>query len=167
MGILLMYDVTSLESYNNLSYWLRNIQEVIKLLKLSHFYFIWRLLFNQVINTFILFGSNLFEWMNEYFQNASPDVVKVLAGNKCEAPATQRMVDKERGQKVNKIYTIIFAHPYPLSDQEAKTSPFVSADCRKLRNALLWSVLQIEYQHRRGILNTSQRDSRATRSQGQ
>lgn len=28
MGILLMYDVTSLESYNNLSYWLRNIQEV-------------------------------------------------------------------------------------------------------------------------------------------
>lgn len=30
MGILLMYDVTSLESYNNLSYWLRNIQEVIK-----------------------------------------------------------------------------------------------------------------------------------------
>jgi GTPase SAR1 family protein len=28
MGILLMYDVTSLESFNNLSYWLRNIQEV-------------------------------------------------------------------------------------------------------------------------------------------
>lgn len=28
MGILLMYDVTSLESYNNLTYWLRNIQEV-------------------------------------------------------------------------------------------------------------------------------------------
>lgn len=61
MGILLMYDVTSLESYNNLSYWLRNIQE-----------------------------------------NASPDVVKVLVGNKCEAPATQRAVDKERGQKVRK-----------------------------------------------------------------
>ncbi|XP_037942742.1 ras-related protein Rab-10-like [Teleopsis dalmanni] len=60
MGILLMYDVTNLESYNNLSYWLRNIQE-----------------------------------------NASPDVVKVLAGNKCECSATQRMVDKERGEKVN------------------------------------------------------------------
>lgn len=28
MGILLMYDVTSLDSFNNLSYWLRNIQEV-------------------------------------------------------------------------------------------------------------------------------------------
>ena len=28
MGILLMYDITSLESFNNLSYWLRNIQEV-------------------------------------------------------------------------------------------------------------------------------------------
>jgi len=59
MGILLMYDVTNLESYNNLSYWLRNIQE-----------------------------------------NASPDVVKVLAGNKCECSTTQRMVDKERGEKV-------------------------------------------------------------------
>ena len=31
MGILLMYDVTSLESFNNLSYWLRNIQEVRRL----------------------------------------------------------------------------------------------------------------------------------------
>lgn len=28
MGILIMYDVTSLESFNHLSYWLRNIQEV-------------------------------------------------------------------------------------------------------------------------------------------
>lgn len=59
MGILLMYDVTSLESFNNLSYWLRNIQE-----------------------------------------NAAPDVVKVLAGNKCECLPAQRMVEKERGDKV-------------------------------------------------------------------
>lgn len=35
-------------------------------------------------------------------QNAAPDVVKVLAGNKCEAPPTQRVVDKERGMKVRK-----------------------------------------------------------------
>lgn len=28
MGILLMYDITSLESFNNLSYWLKNIEEV-------------------------------------------------------------------------------------------------------------------------------------------
>lgn len=28
-------------------------------------------------------------------------MVKVLAGNKCECSATQRMVDKERGEKVN------------------------------------------------------------------
>lgn len=54
-----MYDVTSLESFNNLSYWLRNIQE-----------------------------------------NAAPDVVKVLAGNKCECLPAQRMVEKERGDKV-------------------------------------------------------------------
>lgn len=40
MGILLMYDVTSLESFNNLSYWLRNIQEVTCsfILEQIHFY---------------------------------------------------------------------------------------------------------------------------------
>ncbi|VVC97595.1 unnamed protein product [Leptidea sinapis] len=27
MGIILMYDITNLESFNHLSYWLRNIQE--------------------------------------------------------------------------------------------------------------------------------------------
>lgn len=59
MGILLMYDVTSLESFNNLSYWINNIQE-----------------------------------------NASPDVVKVLTGNKCECNPPQRVVEKDRGEKV-------------------------------------------------------------------
>lgn len=59
MGIILMYDVTSLESFNNLSYWLRNIQE-----------------------------------------NAAPDVVKILTGNKCECNPPQRAVDKDRGEKV-------------------------------------------------------------------
>lgn len=33
-------------------------------------------------------------------QNASPEVVKVLAGNKCEVTNQQRAVDKERGLKV-------------------------------------------------------------------
>lgn len=39
MGILLMYDVTSLESFNNLSYWLRNIQEVSHVLYKYFIYF--------------------------------------------------------------------------------------------------------------------------------
>lgn len=43
-----------------------------------------------------------------FLQNAAPDVVKVLVGNKCEAPATQRVVDKERGQKV---FTIDYCDP--------------------------------------------------------
>lgn len=40
MGILLMYDVTNLESYNNLSYWLRNIQEVIGFFSVSSTYLV-------------------------------------------------------------------------------------------------------------------------------
>ncbi|KAJ9591418.1 hypothetical protein L9F63_002024, partial [Diploptera punctata] len=66
MGILLMYDVTSLDSFNHLSYWLRNIQE-----------------------------------------NASPDVVKVLAGNKCDA-TTQRAVEAERGEKIAENFDMPF-----------------------------------------------------------
>uniref|UniRef100_A0A6B2EHB6 Ras-related protein Rab-1 n=1 Tax=Phlebotomus kandelakii TaxID=1109342 RepID=A0A6B2EHB6_9DIPT len=67
MGILLMYDVTNLESFNNLAYWLRNIHE-----------------------------------------NASPDVVTVLAGNKCECPPAQRMVEKARGEKIAENFDIPF-----------------------------------------------------------
>lgn len=40
-------------------------------------------------------------WLMLYVpQNASPEVVKVLAGNKCEVTNQQRAVDKERGLKV-------------------------------------------------------------------
>lgn len=85
MGILLMYDVTSLESYNNLSYWLRNIQEVSHHPHPEH------------LKQSLIFLLS--------FQNAAPDVVKVLAGNKCEATPTQRMVEKDRGVKVrNDLY---------------------------------------------------------------
>ncbi|XP_053603639.1 ras-related protein Rab-8A [Plodia interpunctella] len=59
MGIILMYDITNLESFNHLSYWLRNIQEY-----------------------------------------ASPDVIKVLVGNKCDVHENQRAVPWERGQKI-------------------------------------------------------------------
>ncbi|KAG8332510.1 hypothetical protein J6590_020015 [Homalodisca vitripennis] len=66
MGILLMYDVTSLDSFNNLPYWLQNIKE-----------------------------------------NASPDVVKVLAGNKCDSES-QRTVDSEIGQKIAESFDMPF-----------------------------------------------------------
>ncbi|XP_047510594.1 ras-related protein Rab-8A [Pieris napi] len=59
MGIILMYDITNLESFNHLSYWLRNIQEY-----------------------------------------ASPDVIKVLVGNKSDVNENNRAVPKERGQKI-------------------------------------------------------------------
>lgn len=66
-GIVLVYDVTNLDSFNHLSYWLRNIEE-----------------------------------------NASPEVVKVLAGNKCEVSSQQRAVDKERGQKLAESFDMPF-----------------------------------------------------------
>ncbi|KAG8194184.1 hypothetical protein JTE90_002388 [Oedothorax gibbosus] len=58
MGILVMYDVTNMDSFNHLSYWFRNVEE-----------------------------------------NASPDVVKVLVGNKCENPH-QRVIDQDHGRKI-------------------------------------------------------------------
>ncbi|CAB3365318.1 Hypothetical predicted protein [Cloeon dipterum] len=66
MGILLMYDVTSLESFNHLSYWLRNIEE-----------------------------------------NASPDVIKVLVGNKCDH-ISHRCVETERGIKIAETFEMPF-----------------------------------------------------------
>merc|ERR1711874_868297 len=41
-------------------------------------------------------------------ENASPEVVKVLAGNKCEVNTHQRAVDKERGQKLAESFDIPF-----------------------------------------------------------
>ncbi|OQR74118.1 ras-related protein Rab-8A-like, partial [Tropilaelaps mercedesae] len=60
MGILIMYDVTNMDSFNHLTYWLRNVDE-----------------------------------------NASPDVVKVLVGNKCDASA-QRQVETSQLAKVKR-----------------------------------------------------------------
>lgn len=65
MGILLMYDVTSLESFNNLSYWLRNIQEVISFCYLNK---------NQ-IKIFILFDFRMHPRMLlKYWQEINVNV---------------------------------------------------------------------------------------------
>ncbi|XP_076366085.1 ras-related protein Rab-8A-like [Tachypleus tridentatus] len=66
MGIILMYDVTNMDSFNHLSYWFRNVEE-----------------------------------------NASPDVAKVLVGNKCDA-SHLRQIEKERGEKIADSFTIPF-----------------------------------------------------------
>ncbi|GFG37520.1 hypothetical protein Cfor_09581 [Coptotermes formosanus] len=98
MGILLMYDITSLDSFNHLSYWLRNIQE-----------------------------------------NASPDVVKVLAGNKCDA-TSQRAVDAERGEKLADNFDM----------------PFFEVSCKEdvnIEEAFLTLARRIrEQRHRRASL---------------
>ncbi|XP_022647413.1 GTP-binding protein ypt2-like [Varroa jacobsoni] len=58
MGILIMYDVTNMDSFNHLTYWFRNVEE-----------------------------------------NASPDVVKVLVGNKSDA-SSQRQVETSQLAKM-------------------------------------------------------------------
>ncbi|XP_065156802.1 ras-related protein Rab-8A [Atheta coriaria] len=65
MGILLLYDVTNLESFNHITYWLQNIEE-----------------------------------------NASPNVVTLLAGNKCES--NDRMVDLDSGKKMADNFDLPF-----------------------------------------------------------
>nr|CAD7394982.1 unnamed protein product [Timema cristinae] len=98
MGILLMYDVTSLDSFNHLSYWLRNIQE-----------------------------------------NASPDVVKVLAGNKCDA-AYQRAVEAERGEKIAESFDM----------------PFFEVSCKQninIEEAFLTLARRIREQRNRRLAN--------------
>ncbi|UYV69018.1 hypothetical protein LAZ67_6002036 [Cordylochernes scorpioides] len=66
MGILVMYDVTNMESFNHLTYWFLNVQE-----------------------------------------NASPDVVKVLAGNKCDA-TNLRVVEYDKGKKIAEAFDLPF-----------------------------------------------------------
>lgn len=63
MGILLMYDVTSLESFNNLSYWLRNIQEVI-LIKKDASPCVWTFFFLECI----AWRSENFSWKQMWMQ---------------------------------------------------------------------------------------------------
>lgn len=53
MGIILMYDITNLESFNHLSYWLRNIQEV------SHH-------FINVLLLFFKYVPNCLHFINEF-----------------------------------------------------------------------------------------------------
>ncbi|KAJ8950682.1 hypothetical protein NQ318_012762 [Aromia moschata] len=65
MGILLLYDVTNLESFNHITYWLQNIEE-----------------------------------------NASPHVITVLAGNKCES--NDRIVDTQGGEKIAEHFDLSF-----------------------------------------------------------
>lgn len=66
MGILVMYDVTNMDSFNHLAYWFRNVEE-----------------------------------------NASQDVVKVLAGNKCDCTSL-RVVEKDQGRKVAECCDVPF-----------------------------------------------------------
>ncbi|XP_065212362.1 ras-related protein Rab-13 [Planococcus citri] len=66
MGILLVYDVTNIESFNHLPYWIKTIQE-----------------------------------------NASQNVVTVLAGNKCDAEY-QRTVDRTNGEKLAETFDMPF-----------------------------------------------------------
>lgn len=66
-------------------------------------------------------------------------MVKVLAGNKCEASPTQRVVDKERGMKVNasnlNTHNLIFnAIHFPFSHSQIAENfdmPFFEVSCKQ------------------------------------
>lgn len=68
-------------------------------------------------------------------QNASPEVVKVLAGNKCEVTNQQRAVDKERGLKVG-VSQVIQAG---VLVQIYISGPFVKT-CMAVKVKILYSV---------------------------
>ncbi|KAI5646533.1 ras family domain-containing protein [Phthorimaea operculella] len=111
-GILLMYDITNLESFNHLSNWLRNIQEIDMFYKSNHtmqerFRTLTTAYYRGACAILLMYDitnlesfNHLSYWLRNIQEYASPDVVKVLVGNKCDVPDNHRAVPKERGQKI-------------------------------------------------------------------
>ena len=77
---LKVYDITNTRSFDNISKWLRHIDEVLLI---------------------------LFYKAQILFKHASEDVVKMLLGNKCDM-SDRRVVSKERGEKIASDHGINF-----------------------------------------------------------
>ena len=78
---MLVYDITSEKSFDNIKNWIRNIEEVSDKTNERT---------NERKETF------------ESFQHASAEVERMLIGNKCDMD-DKRQVGREKGEQVNKI----------------------------------------------------------------
>lgn len=82
---MLVYDITSEKSFDNIKNWIRNIEEVL----------------------FCLAHKKLGTWDSYVFhspQHATPDVERMILGNKCDMN-DRRQVSKDRGESVsNKLH---------------------------------------------------------------
>jgi Ras-related protein Rab-8A len=86
---MLVYDITSEKSFDNIKNWIRNIEEVrTRVLTLSKQQFGWFLLC--------------------FLQHASAEVERMLIGNKCDMQ-DKRQVSREKGEHVR------VKHPAPAS----------------------------------------------------
>ena len=73
---MLVYDITSEKSFDNIKNWIRNIEEV------------------RILNDHLsMFGFS-------YFQHASAEVERMLIGNKCDMQ-DKRQVSREKGEQVS------------------------------------------------------------------
>lgn len=76
-GIMLVYDITSEKSFDNIKNWIRNIEEVKE-------------------------RKNIFQARTDFlFQHASAEVERMLIGNKCDMN-DKRQVTREKGEQVRK-----------------------------------------------------------------
>ena len=82
-GIMLVYDITSEKSFDNIKNWIRNIEEVGNHTRSS----------SQDTTRFD---------RSFLFQHASAEVERMLIGNKCDMQ-DKRQVSRERGEQVHRI----------------------------------------------------------------
>lgn len=97
---MLVYDITSEKSFENIKNWIRNIEEVTK--KKSRY--IDFVCYVFIYLTHLLKNHISFDCT---FQHASSDVEKMILGNKCDMN-DRRQVSKERGEKVRSLTSYKF-----------------------------------------------------------
>ncbi|KAK3729803.1 hypothetical protein QZH41_013333 [Actinostola sp. cb2023] len=83
MGIMLVYDITQEKTFENISKWLRNIEELYK------------------------YSFCLVSYYDSCPQHANEDVEKMILGNKCDMD-DRRIVSKERGDQIAREHGIRF-----------------------------------------------------------
>ena len=116
MGIMLVYDITDGKSFDSIGKWLRNIDEVCRIMN------------DLKINIKKFFFSLI-------IQNANEDVVRMIMGNKCDME-DKRVIQTERGQEVAKH------HGIPFIETSAKTNINVTRAFHDITLKILEKVIK-------------------------